>query len=632
MNSKSRLFTALTVALGLAVAATAGASTTTRVAPSRTTILPAQTAGSVADDVAELAGGDDQIEEAAEAWVNPSIAKAYGKGANTSAGKKAKSNPNVAGSFDALFFRQSRLANGGNQFSTEPPDQALAVGNGYVLESINNAVRVFDQAGNPASGVIDLNSFFGYAAAINRTTGARGPSTTDPVAYFDADTQRWFLVILTLDHVGTTSSLSGTNHLDIAVSTSGSPLGSWNIYQIPVHNNGNDGTPNHNCSLGFCLGDYPHIGADANGIYLTTNEFSTFGGGFYGAQVIAVPKAALAAGAATYAVNINTSDPQYLRDLGADGLAPGFTVWPAISPPGQYATQRSGTEYFLSSDAVFTSSGSDNQIRVWALTNTASLNTDTPDLQLSSTLAPVGVYGVPPRAAQKPGDYPVGQCLALASCRPFIASGGPSFKPLGQLNSNDSRMQQVAYSNGKLWGALDTAAIVDGVNRASIAWFIIQPQLNDIDFKAKTIKNGTLALSGTNLTYPAVGVTASGRGVIGFTVVGPNNYPSAGYAGIDALVGVGDVHIVAGGAGPQDGFTEYNTFSSRPRWGDYGAAAVDGASIWIASEYVNQTCTLATYMDGSTVSPLYVSPNFGSCSGTRASLGNYSTRITKIVP
>jgi len=39
-----------------------------------------------------------------------------------------------------------------------------------------------------------------------------------------------------------------------------------------------------------------------------------------------------------------------------------------------------------------------------------------------------------------------------------------------------------------------------------------------------------------------------------------------------------------------------NFGSGAPRWGDYGAAAVVGGDIWIASEYVAQTCTYAQYL------------------------------------
>jgi hypothetical protein len=60
-------------------------------------------------------------------------------------------------------------------------------------------LRIYDTSGNALTGVIDQNTFYGYPAAINRTTGARGPFITDPSCLFDQQTQRWFHVVLTLD-------------------------------------------------------------------------------------------------------------------------------------------------------------------------------------------------------------------------------------------------------------------------------------------------------------------------------------------------------------------------------------------------------------------------------------------------
>src|SRR5258708_7637036 len=42
--------------------------------------------------------------------------------------------------FAGINHKAQRLASGGNQFSIEPPDQGLAVGGGYVLETVNSAV------------------------------------------------------------------------------------------------------------------------------------------------------------------------------------------------------------------------------------------------------------------------------------------------------------------------------------------------------------------------------------------------------------------------------------------------------------------------------------------------------------
>jgi hypothetical protein len=572
--------------------------------------------------------------------VNRGIAKGPGAGMQHTGSAKAKSNPELILSVDAInHFEQRFVAAGGNQFSIEPPDQGLCVGNGFVLETVNDTLQIFDTAGNPVSAPTGLNSFYGYAPAISRTKSPLqfGPELTDPSCLFDVPTQRWFHVVLTLDRTAdpTSQALSGNNHLDIAVSATADPTGAWNVYSIPVQDDGTQGTPDHHCVQtqgkilvhGPCLGDYPHIGADANGFYITTNEYSLFGPGFVGAQIYAFSKRQLAAGAPMVnMVQFDTSDPTLGVQL--DGT-PGFTVWPAASTGNQYEGSHGGTEYFLSSEAVFQDSGVDSRLRLWSVSNTSSIDT-APALGISANVVNTIPYAVPGRANQKAGDYPQGQCLSdssiqvsatLFGCwRLLVGSRGPFINPEKLVDSNDSRMQQVVLANGKLWAALDTGLIIDGDSapRAGIAYFVINPNAG------KAEQQGYAGISGNNLTYPAIAVTQSGRGVMAFTVVGDDHYPSAGYAGIDSIIGVGDIHIAAEGLGPDDGFTGYKPTASngtRPRWGDYGAAASDGNSIWIASEYVNQTCTLTGWLTS----------NF-RCGNTRTQLANWGTRISKVVP
>jgi hypothetical protein len=537
---------------------------------------------------------------------------------------KPKSNPELGTHFQGLNFHDQRFANGGNQFSVEPPDQGLCAGNGFVLETVNDVLQVYDTAGNAllnGGHAVDLNTFYGYPPAIVRSgpnAGQRGPSITDPSCLYVQAIGRFVHVALTLDHVDLTASLTGNNHLDIAVSDTGNPTGTWTIYKLPVQNNGTQGTPDHGCNLGFCLGDYPHIGADANGIYLTTNEFAFFGPGFfYGAQIYAIGNSLLTGGTGSV-VLFNT-----LGD-GPDGA--GFTVWPAQTPGNQFDTDNGGTEFFLSSDAVFSNSGTSNSILLWRMLNTSSLNSASPAPTLGLSTVAVDTYAVPPRAKQPAGDRPLSQCIAdtviFPTCNTSVAgvsshnnaTFGP---PNGKLNANDSRMQQVAYANGLVWGALDTAVNVGGQDRAGIAYYVINPN------SQKIVLQGQAGVANTDLTYPAVGVTQSGRGVIAFTLTGDNDYPSAALAGLDAKGGMGDVQVAAEGAGPWDGFTSYVIFGSgRPRWGDFGGAAVDGSDIWIASEYIAQTCTYAEYL---------IAPR-GQCGGTRGALGNWSTHVSKVTP
>jgi hypothetical protein len=565
-----------------------------------------------------------------------SIAPGPGQGLTVAGQGKAKSNPEIITSFDGLNFFNQRFSNNGNQFSVEPPDQALCAGNGFVVESTNDVLNVFGPDGTSLLGVTDLNTFYGYPAAINRAVNPLtfGPSITDPTCHFDPDTQRWFHVVLTLDRaVPTSQNLNGKNHLDIAVSNTSNPLGSWTVYKIPVQNDGTDGTQDHGCVARVtggrlvhaqCLGDYPHIGMDANGFYITTNEFDLFSPGrFHGAQIIAISKRQLAAGAPT--INVVEFNTTALTANQPFNL-PGFTVFPAISPGTDFRSDNGGTEFLLSSLAVFSNTGAFDEIVLWQLTNTQSLDAATPSVNLASSTVNTITYAVPPSSTQKVGPFPLGQCLAdttigtpfgLGCWRFFFASGGPFINPETRPPSNDSRMQQVSYANGKLWAALDSAVTVNGKNLAGAAYFVLNPS----GPSAKVLTQGIVALPNNNVTYPAVAVNSSGRGVMAFTVLGADHSPSAGYASLDAKIGAGDVHIAAEGAAAQDGFTGYfpEVNPVRPRWGDYGAAAVDGNTIWFASEYIASSCDLNTY----------VATNF-TCGNTRGSLGNWGTRITHV--
>jgi hypothetical protein len=279
---------------------------------------------------------------------------------------------------------------------------------------------------------------------------------------------------------------------------------------------------------------------------------------------------------------------------------PGFTVWPAQASAGQNVTTNNGTEYFLSDLANWSDEGIDSRVQLWTLTNTASLDTATPNLSLSLRTVNTLPYGEPPFATQKAGPYPQGQSLG---------------QPEGVLAASDTRMQQVYYANGKLWAANETGIIFDGDANiyAGISYYVINPG------SAKTMANGYIAVQGNHVTYPTTAASNSGRGVVGFTLTGPDFYPSAAYASLDAIAGAGDVQLSAAGAGPWDGFTAYPPPpAGRPRWGDYGAAAVDGNYLWIASEYIGQSCTLAQW----TADP--------TCGQTRAPLGNWGTRISKL--
>ncbi|HET7799838.1 MAG TPA: hypothetical protein VFL38_05415, partial [Humibacillus xanthopallidus] len=509
---------------------------------------------------------------------------------------------------------------------------------------------------------VDLNSFFGYGPAINRSTGVRAQNVTDPVCLFDAATQRFFVAVLTLETFPG-GGFTTENHIDMAVSKTASPTGAWNIYRFDVTN---DGTNTGGVNPGPYLGDYPHIGADANGVYITTNAYPWATNGFAGAQVYALSKAQLAAGASSITMaHVDTSGMVPVASE-AGVTQPGFTVWPAQSPgTSSFETAAGGTEYFLSSNAadeathpVSGTGGShtSSQVVVWALTNTSSLNSATAAVSLSARVLSSEDYAIPPKA-QQPGAggapttaTPQGFCIndtttatiAGTGCWRLLFGGQPAHNEVvSKPDSNDTRMQQVTYANGKLWGALDTALNPEGgPQRAGIAWFVVKPSVASGSLTAKMALQGYLGKAGADLTYPAIGVTPSGRGVMAFSYTDGTTFPSAGYAPIDALVGTGAISLAAEGQATDDGFTSYKSQVGNPprtRWGDYSAAAVDGSSVWIASEYVAHACDYTAWGG-----PFFVGGSgdnlLGTCAGAshgaglRSALGNWSTRVSQLTP
>jgi hypothetical protein len=228
----------------------------------------------------------------------------------------------------------------------------------------------------------------------------------------------------------------------------------------------------------------------------------------------------------------------------------------------------------------------------------------------------------------------LGQCIndTTAStpfgpgCWQFFFDQEPAHNAVvGPIDPSDSRVLDVRYADGKLWGVLGTAAEVNSTQRVGVGWYVLNPAASTSSVSAAVVNQGILATGTASLAYPTLGITTDGRGAMGFTLVGENDFPTAAYALISSS-GVGDIRIAEPGVGPQDGFTEYPAFTNRPRWGDYAAAAVDGGTVYLANEYIAQSCTLAEFLANTNKSPLF------SCDKTRTALANWATRISKLTP
>jgi hypothetical protein len=528
---------------------------------------------------AAVGGGlSTNLETEAGPWIDiekEEEAELDGSGAPTPTSTPVTVNENTLG-WEGLDHADERLAGGGNQFSLEPPDQGLCVGNVSpndpsfgleVVESVNDALVFFDAVAEQFTAPITLSEFYGLPPTIDRTTGVFGPFVADPKCYFDPDTERWFHSVLVISQNPVTGAFGAPTFVYLAVSTSSEALGSYFIYRIDATN------PSHpNCP---CFGDQPLIGADQFGFYISTAEYDLdpFGGNFNGPQIYAMSKQRLESGSLGTVVHISgITHTVGDRTTGS--------VQPAASPDGVYDTSENGTEYFLSgfdclaSEACAIAPEPFDLITTWALTNTRSLRRPHPDVQLSQIDLTVGTYVAPVPQTQKDGTRPLGELVG---------------EPVPVVAANDSRMNQVVFANGLLWSGINTAVLPGP--RDGIEFFVVAPTVSvDGIVGAEVQTEGYVAADDTFLSFPSVGVTGDGRGVIAMSLMGPNDYPSAAQIAIDATGTSGPIEIVRQGFRPEDGFTCYEAFvgpGAVCRWGDYTAsvAGADGR-IYSATEII----------------------------------------------
>ena len=464
--------------------------------------------------------------------------------------------------FTGLTHLQQRTARNGNQFSTEPPDQGLAVGDGFVLEAVNSALNVYDTNGiQQLLRPVALSEFFGLPPGINRTTGFFGVFPGDPVALFDPETERWFVAAWAQLNTAAGAPLR-QSRLYLAVSESSDPTGAYLIYTLntTLANDPDQGGPR--------IPDFPHFAVDHYGLYISINEFGinpdgSFDG-FIDAAILAISKQDLINGS-------GGSPPRVVRFPLPFSSGFEFTVFPAYTPPGGGPLlANGGTQFFVSSHSVTTN---EHTLALWALTNTKSLDTATPNLNLSAVVVDTQPYHFPTTAAaQKKGFHPLGESLG---------------EPVEKLDPGDFRIVSATYSSGRLWATL-TSQMLDtqGVPRFVSEYFAFNPMVNGAFFTASLVTQGIVAQSGANLLYPAIAVNAQQKGGIVFTLVGPNDYPSAAFVPVNNT-SVGAIQIARAGNEPEDGFTGYPPFGNGvARWGDYSAAAVDtDGVIWMATEY-----------------------------------------------
>ena len=386
------------------------------------------------------------------------------------------STTNVAGEvgFSALGGVQQAATAGG--VDLEPPDQGLCAGGGYVMEFINNALAIYDKSGAQLMGAV------GSATAFLQPTTA---FFSDPRCYYDPPTKRWFYQEFVVG--GTTATQFE------AVSNTQDPTGTYTVYSWDTTDASTAGCP--------CFGDYDQFGADANGIYIATDEFSISTTAYNGVIVYAISKALLETAAAT-----GILPPVFAYRLTKDPFGQPYIVAPTSTPPG--AKFAPNTEYFVESNSNLPS---DNHLLVYALNNTSQLTgvSSGPPTMYRTEVATEG-YSFPADATQKPGPRPLGNSYQA---------------PAGGIQADFNAEMEPTYVGGQLYAQLDTGT---ASGSDAIDWFILQPTLSGTTLTATVAHQGVVAVKNTSLLYPYTAVDANGVGYLLFSLSGPQQLPEPG--------------------------------------------------------------------------------------------------------
>ncbi|MCA9985764.1 MAG: hypothetical protein KDE59_15770 [Anaerolineales bacterium] len=387
-----------------------------------------------------------------------------------------------------------------------PPDPELAVGPNHVIAVVNVAFEIYDKSGNSLVGPTTFASFM--ASDPNCDSGV-----FDPNAHYDEEADRY---IIAIDGDGT--------HYCVAVSQTGNPTGSWNIYSFATN------PANAN------FFDYPHAGVGDNALYMGGNMFNcgAINCSFVEARVWAFDKTAMYNGSAasfrTASLGNTVFTPQPLNLHGFN----------------QGTWLNGNTHYFI------TATDPDNvQIFTWtnALSGTSPVQQTNLNLQTATGVT-----------SSAPVSWPQ-------------AGGG------GSIQGNDERPQDFEYRNGFGWTSQVVACNPGSGTVNCVRW----AQINLSTF---TVANaGVYGSNGDYRTFADLAVNACDGMAVGYTKGNSSIFPSIFVTGREAGDPAGTLQAETQ---LKAGEITYTAFDSAPRrWGDYTEMTIapDGVTFWYLGEY-----------------------------------------------
>ena len=202
-----------------------------------------------------------------------------------------------------------------------------------------------------------------------------------------------------------------------------------------------------------------------------------------------------------------------------------YTLQPVNTLPADYVSAHGGTMYFGMSQSPLVDANA-TAVSLWRLTNTASLDTATPDLSLSETSVETGEYTLGVHALQQDGPTPFLHCANRRTC---IGESDPhQFGPL-PVDSGSGKVYGAWLHDGVVY--LTTTTALEGPGGAEfynhgakwrpidmhdgVAWVALRPSTTSDH--VTNVNQGIVDVPGENLLFPSLGINADGEGAIGVT-------------------------------------------------------------------------------------------------------------------
>lgn len=412
--------------------------------------------------------------------------------------------------------------------ATVPPDPDIAVGPNHVIVVANVSFEIYDKQGNVVQPSTPFSDFF---AGVDTACEPGGPFDPD-VVFDEAEGQ----FILGVDG-------NGTDYC-IAITTNGDPTGTWNRFSFPT-------------DIGGEFFDYPHMGVGIDSIFVGSNQFAPqfdedgnfIGFAFGGGRIFAVKKSDLIQG---NTLNVK----QILIDNGN-----------STPQPAQLHGDIDGTLPIAGPDYIMTEAFDGINHSVWQWTEPFGLD----EFKLIGEVDLATASGVPCE------DF---------SCFPISV---PQAGSAVQLAGNDFRGAETEYRNDFLWTA-QTIACNPGTGTVNcIRWAQIDPKRVTLGSSTDgVVQAGVLSSDdGNSRFFPSLAVDRCNNMAIGYTVSGPDIFPSVAVSGRKRRDPRGQLRSEVAVVSGTESYRSFQNPAAPNRWGDYSGMTIDpdGNRFWYVGEY-----------------------------------------------